>query len=160
MRSLLLGIPLVLAASGCCGGYSVVRTTVASGTERPSEGSQGAPRMPRDRAFVLSYSRLGEPPNACGSGAQYFERLSVTVPSIAAGQTHVIGSGGVIATYSREEAGGVSRARSIEGSIRINEVEGGEVRATISIEITLPQGEVVTLDDDYDFHPAQPGRDG
>ncbi|HLM74782.1 MAG TPA: hypothetical protein VK459_18870, partial [Polyangiaceae bacterium] len=149
MRALLLAIPLLLAASGCCGGYSVVRTTVASGADLPSEGASDTPRGSAAAAFVLHYSRLGEPPNACGSGAQYLERLWVKVPSIAAGQTHTIGAGGVTAVYSREEAGAVSRASSIEGSIRINEVDGAEVSATVSISITLPTGDVVTLDDDY-----------
>jgi hypothetical protein len=157
MRALLLAIPLLLAASGCCGGYSVVRTTVASGADLPSEGASDTPR---GSAFVLHYSRLGEPPNACGSGAQYLERLWVKVPSIAAGQTHVIGTGGVTAVYSREEAGAVSRAKSIEGSIRINEVNGAEVSATVVIAITLPTGDVVALDDDYDFHPARAGQGG
>ncbi|MCK6593210.1 MAG: hypothetical protein L6Q76_37110 [Polyangiaceae bacterium] len=156
MRALLVAIPLFVAASGCCGGYSVVRTTVASGTEMPSPTSEGASGAAR--GHVLNYSRLGEPPNACGSGAQYFERLLVKVPSIAAGQTHVIGAGGVVATYAREDAGGVSRAKSIEGSIRINEIDGAEVRATVVIAITLPQGDVVKLDDDYDFHPAEPSQ--
>lgn len=160
MRAFFVAIPLFLAASGCCGGYSVVRTTVAKGAELPSEGASEAPRGRTSAAFVLHYSRLGEPPNACGSGAQYLENLWVKVPSIAEGQTHVIGMGGVVAVYSREEGGAVSRAKSIEGQIRIEDVDGGEVRATVAIAITLPEGEVVTLDDDYDFHPAQPGQGG
>jgi hypothetical protein len=62
--------------------------------------------------------------------------------------------------YSREEGGAVSRARAIQGSIRINEVEGAEVHATVVIGITLPTGEVIALDDDYDFHPARAGQGG
>jgi hypothetical protein len=155
--ALFLAIPLLLAASGCCGGYSVVRTTVASGADLPAADTGD---MPRGTAFVMHYSRLGEPPNACGSGAQYLERLWVKVPSILPGQTHVIGAGGVVAIYSREEAGAVSRASAIEGSIRINEVEGLEVNATVVIGIKLPTGEVVQLDDDYDFHPARAGQGG
>jgi hypothetical protein len=154
---LLVAIPLLLAVSGCCGGYSVVRTTVASGADLPSGD---ATDVPRGSAFVLHYSRFGEPPNACGSGMQYVERLWVKVPSIAPGQTHMIGHGGVVAVYSREEGGAVSRARAIEGSIRINEVEGAEVHATVVIGITLPTGEVIALDDDYDFHPARAGQGG
>lgn len=160
---LLFAIPLLLAASGCCGGYSVVQTRVMSGADIPSgdagDGGDEA-EVARGNAYVLSYSRLGEPPNTCGSGAQYLERLWVKVPSIGVGQTHVIGAGGVVAVYSREEAGGLTRARSIEGSIKIEAVEGSEVRATLAISITLPSGEVVALDDDYDFHPPRPGGRG
>lgn len=148
-----MAILIPLALAGCCGGYSVVRTTVLSGVDATPGASD---EVQRGRAFLLKYSRLGEPPNACGSGTQYLENLSIRVPTMRPGDTHSIGKAGVAATYFREQANEIVRASAIKGSIRINAIEGAEVKADLVVTITLPSGETVDLDDEYEFHPDTP----
>lgn len=163
---------LLLAASGCCGGYSVVRTTfvsrpaggaAAAQAPAPGLGEEGdAPALPPEpagssgEAYVLHYSRLGEPPSSCDSGLQYLEDLFIRVPSLRPGETHTIGQAGVIAMYSRSQQGPRSGAKQVLGTVRIVDREGGEVNAALDITILLPSGETVELDDEYTFHPGGP----
>jgi hypothetical protein len=161
---------LLLAASGCCGGYSVVRTTfvsrpagsAAAAAEAPGLGEEGeAPELPAapagssGAAYVLHYSRLGEPPSSCDSGLQYLEDLFIRVPSLRPGETHTIGQGGVIAMYSRSQEGPRSGAKQVLGTVRIVEREGDDVTAALEVTIVLPSGESVELDDEYTFHPGR-----
>jgi hypothetical protein len=151
-----LSLAGALVVSGCCGGYSVVRTTVMSRVDlrAADDGGGSADELVSSgTAYVLHYSRLGEPPNTCDSGVQYLEKLWIKVPSITPGKAYAVGEGGAAAIYSRDQGGAVVRASKITGSVRINEVEGAEVMATLSVSITLRSGEVVELDDDYEFHP-------
>jgi hypothetical protein len=138
---------LTLAISGCCGGYAVVRTTVHDRAEvRPSG------ELVPGGGTVLHYSRIGEPPNACGSGAKYAEDLWIQVPSVDPGAAFTIGAGDVIAVYVRDQDGNPVRATLVAGKLRIKERAGDSVDALLQVTIHLPSGEVVKLDDDYAFH--------
>lgn len=155
---LALALPALLFLSGCCGGYSVVSTRFAERAElRPGDEQP----VVRGNAYVLHYSRLGEPANTCGAGLQYLEHLYLRLPSLQAGQTYTIGASGVTASYSREqgEQGGQGRpatgAKSITGMIEIVELADGDVRTSLEVVITLPSGDEVELDDAYDFHPLR-----
>ena len=151
MRALLAAASLIasLLATGCCGGYAVVRTTAHS-----RAGVSTGGELERAETSVLRYSRVGEPPNACGSGAQYQESLWIQLPSLRPGQAYSIGSPGVVAVYEREQAGEKSRARSVIGKVSIKDQRADRVVARLDVSITLQSGEVVKLDDDYDFHTA------
>jgi hypothetical protein len=137
-------------ASGCCGGYSVVQTTVIDHADiRPDQ-----PGAVRDgTAFVMHYSRVGEPPNDCGSKASYVEDLYVRVPSLRQGEVFTIDRNGVLASYERSIDGAPTEARSVVGTIAISGREGQDVIATVKITVTLASGETVELDDRYAFHP-------
>ena len=50
---------VAVSASGCCGGYSVVQTTVIDRADIRAD-QPGAVR--EGSAFVMHYSRVGEPP--------------------------------------------------------------------------------------------------
>jgi hypothetical protein len=130
-----------------------VRTTVHAGAEVREGGELAA-----GSASVLRYSRVGEPPNACGSGAQYVETLWIQVPSIAPGQAYALGGPGVTAVYEREQGGATIRAQRVTGKVTIKKQRDRGVAVAVAVTVALPSGEVVKLDDDYDFHPAEGGR--
>lgn len=133
----------------------------ANGSGAGSAGGAGGHRVqppPPSKAYVLHYSRLGEPANACGSGLQYLEDLFIRVPQIADGSTFTIGQNGVIALYARRserQDGPPSGAKKVEGTVRIVGRSGGDVNAELNIAIELPTGEMVELDDEYAFHPNE-----
>jgi hypothetical protein len=139
---------LLLAASGCCGGYAVVSTTVH---EHAVVGASG--ELTAGAATVLHYGRLGEPPNACGSGAKYVEDLWIQVPSTQAGATYVLGTPGVVAAYLRDQDGNPVRATSVSGTLRIKETTTSGLMVVLDLTIRLPSGEAARLDDEYAFHP-------
>lgn len=143
---LLAGL-LSASAAGCCGGYSVVQTTVHDHAELRGGGEPSA-----GGAFVLHYSRLGEPPNACGSGAKYSEDLWVQVPSVQPGPIYTIGTPDVVATYLRDQDGNPVRATRISGKVRVKERTRDGVAVLLEVTIRLPSGESVKLDDEYAFH--------
>lgn len=154
-------------ASGCCGGFSVVRTTVASRASLDEGGGDEAgralgqvPDVQRGEgsagAYVLHYSRLGEPANACGSGLQYVEDLFIRVPSLREGETFTIGDKGVTALYARRQQGPPSGSKTVSGEVRVIERRGDEVMAELKVTIVLLSDEVVELDDEYTFHPNTP----
>lgn len=151
-----LAVAGLLPLAGCCGGYAVVRTTFLQGAE---PGPQGSTQAAADRAFVLHYSRLGEPPNSCGGDEQLIEDLRIQIPSLRVGQTYTIGQGGVVAMYTRAHTSAPDaqeRALSIAGTVTIEEPPGpsGEgMEAELDIQITLATGEAVILNDTYAFHP-------
>jgi hypothetical protein len=150
-----LTVTSLLLLEGCCGGYAVVRTTVLDNAElRP--GSAGEVR--HGQGHVLHYSRLGEPPNDCGSEVKYLEDLRIRVPSVRAGDSFVIGTEGVIASYTRQQGESTVSSSSISGTLHINEHSGESVAVALEITITLQTGEVVSLDDEYAFHPARNER--
>jgi hypothetical protein len=147
-----LSLMSLLLLSGCCGGYAVVRTTVLDHAElRP--GAEGGVR--NGEGYVLHYSRLGEPPNDCGSEVKYLEDLRIRVPSMRVGETFALGTEGVSASYSRQQGELTVSSRSITGTLTIHGQSGESVAVTLEITITLQTGEVVALDDEYAFHPAR-----
>src|SRR5262245_32550108 len=101
MRRPFASLPLfgMVLLSGCCGGYSVVRTTTAENAQL--KGTTELVQSPT--SAVLHYSRLGEPPNSCGSEVKYVEHLWLQVPSLTPGQAYTIGGSGVVAAYTREQ---------------------------------------------------------
>jgi hypothetical protein len=142
----------LLVLSGCCGGYAVVRTTVLDHAElRPGPAGE----VQHGGAYVLHYSRLGEPPNDCGSEVKYLEDLRIRVPSLRVGETFLLGTEGVTASYSRQQGETTVSSRSISGTLTINEQTGESVAVALAITITLQTGEVVSLDDEYAFHPSR-----
>lgn len=152
-RRVLSPVLALVLLSGCCGGYSVVRTTVA---EHAALGDKG--ELARaDASNVLHYSRLGEPPNSCGSEVKYLEDLWIQVPSLAPGQAFTIGTPGVAASYSRQMGEEVLRAATVAGQIEIKSLEADGLTVALDVTITLPSGETVKLDDDYAFHPMTGG---
>jgi hypothetical protein len=136
----------LLSLAGCCGGYSVVRTTVKDGGEASSSGS------------VLHYSRLGEPPNACGSDVKIAEDLWIQVPSTGPGQSFTIGAPGVAARYSRDQGGNPVEAKGISGKVTIKERTAQGVVVRLDVTVGLPSGDSVRLDDEYAFHPQSAGE--
>lgn len=147
----------LLGLSGCCGGYSVVRTSFLHRAElRPT----GPVEVAEGDTHVLHYSRLGEPPNSCKTSMKYVEDLWIQLPSLTVGQTYSIGEPGVGVAYSRllEGSGDPLKTKNISGSVTIKEVTSEVVSATLVMSIVLPSGETVQLDDDYAFHPDRPGQ--
>jgi hypothetical protein len=147
----LLAVPALAAsllAAGCCGGYAVVRTTVL---DRASvqEGGQ----IQNGQGSVLHFSRVGEPLSDCKPGAQYAEGLWIQVPSLQAGQTHTLGTAGVVAVYERKQDNAKIAATSITGTVTIGDRNPDRVVVAVAVTITLSTGEVVALDSEYDFHP-------
>jgi len=136
-----LALSLVALAfvSGCCGGYSVVQTRV-----------EGEPD-----AQILHYSRVGEPANACGSNVKYVEDLFIRAPSLRTGETLVLGSGGVTATYTRGQEGAPESTGRVSGTVVVLDQTPDGLAATLDVTIALASGEVVRLDDEYTFHPAR-----
>lgn len=139
-----------LFLSGCCGGYSVVDTTVRNRAGVNADGEVGS-----GDASVLHYSRLGEPPNTCSVDAKFSENLWIQVPSLRPGETHAFGRPGVVVAYERMKGGVRIRAKSVSGKVSIKASTPGRVVAALDAAITLPSGEIVKLDDDYDFHPPR-----
>jgi hypothetical protein len=147
-----LSVMSLLLLSGCCGGYAVVRTTVMDHAElRPGPAGE----VQQGGAYVLHYSRLGEPPNDCGSEVKYLEDLRIRVPSMRAGETFALGTEGVSASYSRQQGELTVSSRSITGILTIQAQSGESVTVALEITITLQTGEVVSLDDEYAFYPAR-----
>jgi hypothetical protein len=145
-QSVLL-LAITLPISGCCGGYAVVRTTVHDRAEvRPSG------ELVPGGGTVLHYSRIGEPLNACGSGAKYVEDLWIQVPSTDPGAAFTLGAPDVVAVYVRDQEGNPVRATLVAGKLRIKERVGDGVAALLEVTVHLPSGEVVKLDDEYAFH--------
>lgn len=140
------------AVPGCCGGYSVVRTTFVDRAEMRAD-DLGTVR--EGDAFVLHFARLGEPPNDCGSSANYVEDLYIRVPSIGPGEVHTIDRNGVLASYERAIDGMERGARSIEGTVAIRGREGSDLAAHLNVTIRLSGGERVVIDDVYAFHPRK-----
>jgi hypothetical protein len=142
----------LMPLAGCCGGYSVVSTTFMERAEvRGAEVAAGT-------GAVLHYSRLGEPPNACGSGSKYSEDLWIQVPSLSPGPALTVGAPGVSAMYRRDQDGNPVRATGVTGTIRIKErIESG-FNVRLEIKVALPSGETIKLDDDYAFHPRSGGE--
>jgi len=152
---LTLTLTSVLLLSGCCGGYAVVRTTVLDHADlRPDKVGE----VRRGAGFVLHYSRLGEPPNDCNSEVKYLEDLRIRVPSMAVGETFVLGTEGVMASYARQQGESTIASSTITGTLQINAQSGESVMVELVITITLQSGEVVALDDEYAFHPAENER--
>ena len=114
---------------------------------------EGAGEARQDDAYVLHYSRLGEPASSCGSGLQYVEDLFIRVPSLREGETFTIGQNGVSALYSRQQEGPPSGAKKISGTVQVVGREGEDVNAELDVVIVLPSGDTVELDDEYAFHP-------
>jgi hypothetical protein len=155
----LLALSALAAAflvTGCCGGYSVVRTTVL---ERAAVGEGG--QIENGASSVLHFSRVGEALSSCKAGAQYAEGLWIQVPSLQAGQTFALGTAGVVAVYERQQEGTRVSAKSVTGTVTIRDRNAERVVVGVEVTITLPSGEVVSLDSEYDFHPltasASPG---
>jgi hypothetical protein len=148
----LLGLLLFL--SGCCGGYSVVRTTMADHAQL--KGASDIVRSPE--SAVLHYSRLGEPPNSCGSEVKYMEHLWLQIPSLTPGQAYTIGGSGVVAAYTRQQGEQTVRSASIAGRVEIKTQTAEGLKIALTVTITLPSGETVKLDDDYAFHPMAAGK--
>jgi hypothetical protein len=147
----------LLFASGCCGGYAVVRTTVHD----HAEVRAGADEPVRGGAEVLHYSRLGEPANSCDANVKYVEDLWIQLPTLDAGRSYTIGAPGVVASYGRAAEGGERvPARSIAGTVTIVERTADGVVASLEIQIALPSGDVVALDDEYAFHAARASQRG
>ena len=142
-----------LLLSGCCGGYSVVRTTMAENAQL--KGTNELVQSPT--SAVLHYSRLGEPPNSCGSEVKYVEHLWLQVPSLTPGQAYTIGGSGVVAAYTRQQGEQTVRSASIAGRIEIKAQTADGLKIALAVTITLPSGETVKLDDDYAFHPLTMG---
>ncbi len=137
----------LLAASGCCGGYAVVRTTVHEHAAVSPRGelSPGA-------GTVLHYSRLGEPLNSCGSGTKYVEELWIQVPSAEPGAAFPLDAPGVVAVYVRDQEGNPVKAAALSGKVRVKERKNDTVSAVLDVTIRRPSGETVRLDDDYAFY--------
>jgi hypothetical protein len=142
LRLVALVLPLWLA--GCCGGYAVVQTRLSSVPPSRDGADPGGQ--------LLHYSRVGEPPNACGSNQKYTEDLYVRVPSIRAGETHTIGARGVTAAYTRDRGARPETTKRVAGKVTIVELRPGALVAALDVTITLDSGEAVTLDDEYAFH--------
>src|SRR5262249_20646305 len=151
---LVLPLSSLLLLSGCCGGYSVVRTTMADQAQVKESGE--LIRSPA--SSVLHYSRLGEPPNSCGSEVKYAEDLWVQVPSLAPGQAYTIGAQGVTAVFARQVGEDTTHAAKIAGRGDIKEATGDGATVVLAVTVTLPAGETVKLDDNYAFHPLTAGR--
>lgn len=150
-------VAALLFTSGCCGGYSVVRTTIHDHAELRA----GADEPVRGNAEVLHYSRLGEPANSCGSSVRYAEALWIQVPALDPGRSHTLGAPGVVASYTRAAEGSEPEpARSIAGTVTIVERTADGVVASLEVQISLRAGEVVALDDEYEFHTLQASRRG
>ena len=146
-----------LFLGGCCGGYSVVQTTVVDRADLRAE----TPTVIREGdGHVLQWSRLGEPPNDCGSTAQFIEELRVRVPSLRDGDVHALGSPGVVATYERRIGDTRIKPQAISGSVTIGRRVGSDVEALLRVHVALEDGEVLDLDDTYSFHPRGPGQQG
>ena len=109
-------------------------------------------------ATVLHYSRLGEPLNACGSGAKFVEDLWIQVPSTQPGSAYAIGAAGVVAAYVRDQDGNPVRATGVSGKIRIKDQTASGLAVVLDVTIRLPSGEAVRLDDEYAFHPREAPR--
>jgi hypothetical protein len=155
MKTAALSLAGLFFLSGCCGGYAVVRTTQLDHAEvRPG----GDVAVTQGDSAVLHYSRLGEPPNACGSGAQYVEDLWMQVPSLAQGSVYTLGAPGVVATYTRDQGAEKVGAKSITGKLTIKDRDASRVVVGVDVAIALPSGDVVKIDDDYDFHPVKAGQ--
>jgi hypothetical protein len=149
-----LALTSLLLVSGCCGGYAVVRTTVQDHAElRPGAAGEGEVRP--GEAHILHYSRLGEPPNDCGSEVKYLEDLRIRVPSMNVGETFVLGTEGVLVSYSRQQGGISVASKSVTGTLKINGRTAESVAVALTIKVTLASGEVVALDDEYAFYPAR-----
>ncbi len=155
MRSLLAFPALagLVFLTGCCGGYSVVRTTVLD----RAAVQEGGRIENAGASSVLHFTRAGEPLGGCKPGAQYAEDLWIQVPSLQAGQSFTIGAPGVLVEYVRDQGGARIEAKSVTGKVTIGDRNEDRVVVTVAIAITLPSGEIVEIDSDYDFHPPRPG---
>jgi hypothetical protein len=145
----LSALAAALLVTGCCGGYSVVRTTVLDkATVR--EGGQ----IENGTSSVLHFSRIGEPlSGGCKPGEQYADDLWIQVPSLQAGQSFTLGAPGVVVVYERQQNSAKIIAKSVTGTIKIGERNDDHVSVGVAVTITLPSGEVVGVDSEYDFHP-------
>lgn len=157
MRLLVLPALVVsFLAAGCCGGYSVVRTTVL---DRAALREGGEIR--NGASSVLHFSRIGEPLSSCKPGAQYAEDLWIQVPSLQKGQKYTLGAPGVVVVYEREQDGAHLGAQSVTGTVTIGDRSDERVVVAVAVTVTLFSGEVVGIDSEYDFHPpsaaAAPG---
>lgn len=153
--STLAALAASFLVAGCCGGYSVVRTTVLD-RAAVREGGQ----IENGTSSVLHFSRVGEPLSSCQPGAQYAEGLWIQVPSLQPGQVYTLGSPGVVAVYERQQEAAKVAAKSITGTITIGDRNADRVVVAVEVTVTLPSGEVVTLDSEYDFHPLQASAAG
>lgn len=151
----LLALTALTTLDGCCGGYSVVRTSFLHRAELRADGPV---EVPEGDTHVLHYSRLGEPPNTCSDGAKYIEDLWVQLPSLKLGETYTLGQAGVGVAYRRERegAGQAVQAKQVTGTVRIEAITPELVSATLAIRVVLPSGQAVVLDDEYAFHPDRP----
>lgn len=141
-----------LAATGCCGGYAIVRTNTFPNADFLGD-RDGA--VVRGRAWVLRFERTGEPAGSCESGAKYSETVLIRLPAVQEDTTYTIGAPGVRAQYSREQGGAEIEAVGIAGTVRVESARGAEVEADVDVTITLPSGEHVRVDDRYVFHPGE-----